>query len=447
MTADLGRRTIEANLASLRTGESNGKIIYAALSHYAHENDLQFIQDTGGLSEQGLLRRTENMLSSALKYGTTRHLDIGRDMARPNFEWARPIKWKRERSTDDYFHNLRELLETSYHNVSTLVPDVDAIRFNFEQGVFENEQGREFTDADFENFASDVRLAYSRSRAEGEGGESGARPSESDRIRAVAFGDGEVPIGRSTLKRAAWASTWLREESGETRRRLLDELVLEWSSGVSEALAELYYSQSQAPAEAGVSASKADDLVGQLNRRARRSLIDSGLVQVVQSVNDLPGSHPGNVSGAWLDGQIYIVADNTAPESFDGVLLHELGVHHGLQDMLQESGLNYSGIVRQVQRQVERCGELNGTTMQLLDRGHARSCGGDDCDGHPLPVHEGPSPRARGTRMIAAFKAGRDGTIPAGAGNTAGAWMLSPHSPVHPRGRGEHGPDQSGPGP
>lgn len=94
--------------------------------------------------------------------------------------------------------------------------------------------------------------------------------------------------------------------------------------------------------ESTASASKADELLV----AARTSfgadgarLVDEGAVSVVQSVEDLPArsdgqSHPNDVRGVFDGNKAYIVADNVAPDEVKGVLLHEVGVHYGMERMI-----------------------------------------------------------------------------------------------------------------
>jgi len=68
-------------------------------------------------------------------------------------------------------------------------------------------------------------------------------------------------------------------------------------------------------------------------------LLDQGGVKVVQSVEDLPARpdgvpHFNDTKGMFDGNKAYIVADNVAGEDLRGVLLHEVGVHYGMQKML-----------------------------------------------------------------------------------------------------------------
>lgn len=71
-------------------------------------------------------------------------------------------------------------------------------------------------------------------------------------------------------------------------------------------------------------------------------LVDEGAVTIVQSVEDLPArpdgqAHPSDVRGVFDGNKAYIVADNVAPDEVKGVLLHEVGVHFGMQRMVGDA--------------------------------------------------------------------------------------------------------------
>lgn len=67
-----GRVWIDVHL--LRPGVDAGNKIYGIAAGYAHNAGKVFIGDPEGLSPIALFRRLENMISSALRYGTTDHL-------------------------------------------------------------------------------------------------------------------------------------------------------------------------------------------------------------------------------------------------------------------------------------------------------------------------------------------------------------------------------------
>lgn len=70
-------------------------------------------------------------------------------------------------------------------------------------------------------------------------------------------------------------------------------------------------------------------------------LLDASRIKIVQSVSDLPARadatpHPDDVGGMYdpATGTSYLVADNTAPSQIRGRVLHEIGVHSGMETML-----------------------------------------------------------------------------------------------------------------
>ncbi len=64
-------------------------------------------------------------------------------------------------------------------------------------------------------------------------------------------------------------------------------------------------------------------------------LLEAGRVRVVQSVKDLPGgAHSDDVGGMFWRGESWVVADNTGLSAIRGRVLHEIGVHAGMRDML-----------------------------------------------------------------------------------------------------------------
>lgn len=69
------------------------------------------------------------------------------------------------------------------------------------------------------------------------------------------------------------------------------------------------------------------------------SLVKDGQLKVVQSVAELPPRadgqpHPADTQGMYDGERGYVVADNVSPDMARGVMLHEMGVHYGLENML-----------------------------------------------------------------------------------------------------------------
>jgi len=75
---------------------------------------------------------------------------------------------------------------------------------------------------------------------------------------------------------------------------------------------------------------------------ASAGLMEAGRVSVVAHVSDLPGGpHPADVRAMTApDGRVYMVAENLGSEDVRGLLLHEVGAHVGLPQMLGPEGMD-----------------------------------------------------------------------------------------------------------
>lgn len=76
------------------------------------------------------------------------------------------------------------------------------------------------------------------------------------------------------------------------------------------------------------------------------SLLEAGRVKIVSSVEELNkatgGEHPEDVQAMYdpVSDSTYIVADNMEPNKVKGVVLHDVGVHAGMEEMLGQSLFN-----------------------------------------------------------------------------------------------------------
>lgn len=70
--------------------------------------------------------------------------------------------------------------------------------------------------------------------------------------------------------------------------------------------------------------------------RSTDALLTEGRVQIVATPDDIPGGpHPGDVKAATApDGTVYVVASNVSELEARGILVHEVGVHVGMENML-----------------------------------------------------------------------------------------------------------------
>lgn len=87
----------------------------------------------------------------------------------------------------------------------------------------------------------------------------------------------------------------------------------------------------------------ADDAVPVIAEAVRRAygdstdrMLEAGRIKIVARVEDLPeGPHPGDVQAATApDGTVWVVAHNVSEAEIPGLVLHEIGVHVGMERVL-----------------------------------------------------------------------------------------------------------------
>ncbi len=191
-----------------RLGEGEGGSgVYTAVADFALNTGREFIGDPAGLTDVALRRRTEAMLSSALKHGTSDHLrphprQVAGDLALgvPPLEWV----------MGDTSGNIQRLIGVSLSALAHYLPELLLARYDFAAGAFRNPQGERLSDEDFERWGHRHRGA----RAAG--------------------------AGRASLKRGILLNTLLRAESG-ARPGLLEQVLREPGKLVGRQLFDIFY--------------------------------------------------------------------------------------------------------------------------------------------------------------------------------------------------------------
>jgi hypothetical protein len=122
-----------------------GSRIYQAIADSAFNRRWVFKGDPQGLSQVALVRRTENMLSSAIRHGTTDHLEphdyqLSGDAALG----VPPLRWR----SGDTLANVQALIETSVANLRAVWPDIDRYDYDFERRAFRTAEGKPESDGD-----------------------------------------------------------------------------------------------------------------------------------------------------------------------------------------------------------------------------------------------------------------------------------------------------------
>ena len=210
---------IWVDAASLRTTESRGTALYAGLLNYAYNSFGRLVGDPNGVSDMAIFRRTENMLASALKFGSTEHMLPAKEQSRPGLyigleghdrgvtEKFRPLDW-----TDNPQENLANLLEVSHAHVCAFVPEVKNAYYNFETETFHwADSHRRIEEGDFRRLARALHVAL---RGDGRlGSEDAGREDRNapERTRLLPRG--------ATLQRTIITHTLLRAARSQDRGR------------------------------------------------------------------------------------------------------------------------------------------------------------------------------------------------------------------------------------
>lgn len=318
------------DVSRLIPSKDAGNKIYGIAAAYAHNNGRVFVGDPAGLSKAAYFRRTENMISSALKFGTTDHLEPHDAQVDPQsyygHDWdyayeARPMQWEKGNTPN----NLRELLYTSYKSAVDHVPEIKDVIYDFNKQEFVRAStGERFSDAGF------------------------------DQLSRGLFGKSENRYfgGSTTLKRAALLNTLVRGKSGEGWGQIMAEVGRQLQSGrLDDALKDTFYSRNEAQPSAGLSISDASKILGLKFGKGLSNLQDSGVLKIVQSFDELPvgarSGMDGTEGGVYWKGTGYIIADNQTRGQIVRDVIHEIGEHHGLQSMMGDKG--YANLLRDVE--------------------------------------------------------------------------------------------------
>jgi len=196
------------DVSRLNQGEA-GSAIYAAVADYAFNTRKVFIGDPEGLSEIALRRRTEAMLSSSLKHGTTRHLEPHQDQRDGNKKFGvPPLTW----TPGDDLGNVESLIEASIANLVSHIPEVADARYDLQSGAFLSGEGKPLSDATLDVWAS------------------------------AAAGNRKARVGRSTLKRGILLNTLARTESG-ARSGILEYALRQPGKLVGEGMRGTFFSR------------------------------------------------------------------------------------------------------------------------------------------------------------------------------------------------------------
>lgn len=327
-----------------------GSHLYSRLANYAHNTGKVFIGDPAGLSDIGMARRLENMISSALKFGTTDHL-APHDRQIQGSNGVPPLNWK----PGNFVHNLREMLKASMTAAERQFPEISNLQYNPDKDAFEDTvSGETWNAEDFDNLAEQLR-----SDAAAAGSSKSSQPGRSG-------ASGPVTTGGKTLERAVVGLTILRSESesGSGRGRVGRRILARFGSVGSKRLtgkknAALYSNTTEARPSAGLSAS---GLKTALRNAVGKRLADS--IEVVQSAGDLPASAGLESLSGHSDVQAFA---RSLRDEFPGLKLSLGGRDQNvtLHRIELPSDLRESGAGTQVMQRIMEWADAGGITVAL----------------------------------------------------------------------------------
>jgi hypothetical protein len=224
-----------------KSGQSMGSAVYAALFQYALNDGKVLIGDPNGLSPEALMRRTEHMLSAALKHGTTRMMAPHPRQVDPSQSqwdggpqpWAHPLRW--EPGNDEA--NLRALIDTAHHNAAAFLrgTDGEGAVYSFPAKKFLTRDGRELTQADLARISKQAGKGWRAQLAE---------PLDNPNVSL---------IGPTTVARSIIAGTLLRAEDSQLAKPLLADMNRRVQAGAAAPAQSLFYSLKE-PEAAGAAA-------------------------------------------------------------------------------------------------------------------------------------------------------------------------------------------------
>jgi hypothetical protein len=126
------------DVSRMTTG-SGGNQVYAIAGALAHNTGRIFIGDPNGLSTVALRRRSEQMLSLALRYGTTAHLAPHPDQIKGSkAEGVPPLKWV----YGDDEGNVQRLVALNVKAMENAVPALAEWSFDADTGQYRKGDGR-----------------------------------------------------------------------------------------------------------------------------------------------------------------------------------------------------------------------------------------------------------------------------------------------------------------
>ena len=302
------------DVSALKEG-GQGKFIYNIAATLAHNTGRILIGDPGGLSDIAMRRRTEHMLASALKFGTTQHLaPHPRQVDGASGIGVPPLRW----TYGDDLGNIESLIQTSLKSFKNAT--ADRITFEPQDGTFRDSEGRVLDD---------------------------------DAIQLIADKPGQARpgnAGSTTYKRSAVLGALLREQSqqggaGGKGVGILGR-ILENGRQFPASSKGIFYSRGANAS--GLTAPQVTGIVDAIKARwgnapdvvVVENMTDAAIPQAVrdEDADQQSKGAAGEPEGFYYRGKVYVVASTMhKPGDVSRVLFHEALGHAGLRGVFGDS--------------------------------------------------------------------------------------------------------------
>ncbi len=306
------------DVSRLQEGERGGGI-YAAVLNYTHNAGKRLVGDPAGLSEAAVVRRTWAMLSSALRFGTTKHMEAAAEQQAGNPDKGiKPLAWQ-----GDDVEKTRGMIDTALSTLEAQNPDVSKFRFDFAR--------RQFVDANGKSVGRGRFVAGAK--------RGGARASRS---------------GQATLRSGILIRSLVSSESGQ-RSGILEQ-VLRGASALAKGPLEGTFKRGATQGgvdKADLEQALAPVIAGWANGPKAVNVVQSysGLPKHLYELGVAEGAiGPGASLHAVFDNtnkSVYLIADQIESiEAGQFALLHETMGHFGLRGILGRE--HYTSTMRRV---------------------------------------------------------------------------------------------------
>ncbi|HUM38028.1 MAG TPA: hypothetical protein PLQ85_14240, partial [Anaerolineae bacterium] len=266
---------VQLTIKNFTEGDA-GSAAYAAVGNYAFNNGIVFEPDGFGLTQAAIERRLENLISLALKFGSTDFIRLS-----PNQLKAFKMKWR----DGDTAFNTEQMLMASYNALAAKFPEIKDYTYDLNTGARKSDVGAMGRDE------PGTEGIVARARA------AGAR------------------AGERTVARAIFTNTFASEPTGKARRELVGSLGERSGRALGDnALAKSLYSRAE-PSRTGVPMADAKAVIAAI----REALPTAPPIQMHDSVRRAPenlrrlirqAGADNDVEAVYHEGEIHVFPGN-----------------------------------------------------------------------------------------------------------------------------------------